>query len=210
MQVSQGSTWVEKLNQDLGNSYKLFNLGVPGYSTGDHVIQTAFYGDINGIYPSCAVYYVGWNDIRNSHILDLDPGYAKYSLVSQTGNMAIRRSMNLMTISPFLKLLLKTASYFVDTVPYPDPKFDDSPAGRDNIPLKTIFQTNVSTIAAINKSRNVKTIFIGQMLNRENLSKPEPVARRRQYWARRRAGTYTCRFSAKATPGKLRRNSMTC
>ena len=81
--------------------------------------------------------------------------------------------MNLMTISPFLKLLLKTASYFVDTVPYPDPKLDDSPAGRDNIPLKTIFQNNVSTIAAINKSRNIKTIFVGQMLNRENLSKPE-------------------------------------
>jgi len=174
VQVSQGSTWVEKLNQNLGKSYKLFNLGVPGYSTAEHVIQTAFYGDINGIYPSCAVYYVGWNDIRNSHILDLDRGYAKYSLVSQTGNMAVRRSMNLMTVSPFLKLLLKSASYFIDTVPYPNAKLDDSAAGRENIPLKTIFQRNVSTIAAINGSRNVKTIFIGQMLNRDDLSKSEP------------------------------------
>ena len=173
VQVSQGFTWVEKLNQDLGASYKLFNLGVPGYSTGDHVIQTAFYSDINGVYPACAVYYVGWNDIRNSHILDLDPGYAKYSLLSQTGNMAVRRSLNLITVSPFLKLLLKTTAYFVDTIPYPDPKLDDSAAGRDNITLKTIFQRNISTITAINKSRNVKTIFIGQMLNREDLSKSE-------------------------------------
>ena len=30
VQVSQGFTWVEKLNQDLGNSYKLFNWAFPG------------------------------------------------------------------------------------------------------------------------------------------------------------------------------------
>jgi hypothetical protein len=170
IQVSQGDTWVEKLNQNLGKSYSLFNLGVPGYSTSEHVIQTAFYSDINGIYPSCAIYYIGWNDIRNSHILDLDRGYARYSVISQTGNMATRRSMNLLTISPFIKLFLKTISYFVDTVPYPDPKLDDSEAGTKNIPLKTIFQRNVATIAAINNSRNVRTIFVGQMLNRDKLA----------------------------------------
>lgn len=169
IQVSQGDTWVEKLNQILGKSYSLFNLGVPGYSTSEHVIQTAFYSDIDGVYPSCAIYYVGWNDIRSSHISNLDPGYANYSLISQTGNMATRRSMNLFTISPFIKLVLKTAGYFLDTVPYPEPRLDDSAAGKENVPLKTIFQRNVATIAAINNSRNVRTIFIGQMLNREKL-----------------------------------------
>jgi hypothetical protein len=176
VQVSQGSTWVEKLNQRLGEPYKLFNLGVPGYSTSEHVIQTAFYGDINGIYPSCAIYYVGWNDIRSSHVADLDRGYANYSVISQTGNMSTRRSQNLMTISPFIKLALKTISYFVDTVPYPNPKLDESAAGRDNIPLKTIFQRNVASIAAINNSRKVKTIFIGQLLNRDKLSEPDRSA----------------------------------
>jgi hypothetical protein len=171
IQVSQGDTWVKKLNQILGKSYSLFNLGVPRYSTSEHVIQTAFYSDIDGIYPSCAIYYVGWNDIRSSHIFNLDRGYANYSLISQTGNMATRRSMNLFTISPFAKLFLKTIGYFLDTVPYPEPRLDDSAAGRENIPLKTIFQRNVTTIVAINNSRKVRTIFIGQMLNRDKLER---------------------------------------
>ena len=40
------------LNEDLGASYKTFNFGVPGYSTAEHVLQTAFYEDIGGVYPS--------------------------------------------------------------------------------------------------------------------------------------------------------------
>jgi len=178
IQVSQGFTWVETLNKLLGNSYKLFNLGVPGYSTSEHVIQTAFYSDINGVYPSCAIYYIGWNDTRNSYISGLDRAYADYGLISQPGNLATRRSMNLLTVSPLLKLFLKTASYFVDTVPYPNPKLDESPAGKANLPLKAIFERNVATIAAINKSRQVKTIVIAQILNKEKLEKPERVSQK--------------------------------
>ena len=80
--VSQGHTWVERLNAKLGPPYELFNLGVPGYSTAEHVIQTAFYSDIDGVYPSCAVYYIGWNDIRNANLANLDRAYANFHLLS--------------------------------------------------------------------------------------------------------------------------------
>ena len=36
--VGQGHTWVERLNAKLGQSYKLFNFGSPGYSTAEHLI----------------------------------------------------------------------------------------------------------------------------------------------------------------------------
>jgi len=168
-QVSQGYTWVERLNKYLGASYKAFNFGAPGYTTAEHVLQTAFYGDIAGVYPSCAIYYVGWNDLRNAHVAGLDRGYVNFHLLSQPGNLATRRVMNLETVSPLLKLLLRGASALLDTVPYPDPKPDSNAAGTNNAGLKMVFQRNVATIAAINNSRHIKTIFVGQILNRKEV-----------------------------------------
>ena len=168
--VSQGHTWVERLNAKLGPPYALFNLGAPGYSTAEHVIQTAFYSDIDGVYPACAVYYIGWNDIRNANLANLDRAYANFHLLSQLGNSRVRRAMNIETVSPLLKLLVKQASYFLDTVPYPNPQRDANAEANANEKLREIFQRNVDTITAINKSRNVKTIVVGQMLNREILA----------------------------------------
>jgi hypothetical protein len=168
--VSQGGTWVERLNGLLGRQYKLFNFGVPGYNTSQHVIQTAFYGDIGGVYPTCAIYYAGWNDVRNAHVANLDGGFANFHVLQLSQILNTRRAMELITVSPLLKLSLKGLSYLVDTIPFPDPQFDDSEEGRTNEQLKTIFRRNVATIAAINNSRQVKTIFLGQMLNRDQLA----------------------------------------
>jgi hypothetical protein len=179
--VSQGETWVEKLNGLLGPPYTLFNFGVPGYSTSEHVIQTAFYGDINGAYPSCALYYIGWNDVRNAGITDLDRGYADWHLLNLSRNLKTRRSMNIMTISPALKLVLREIGYLVDTVPYPNPQFDPAAAGRDYANLKSLFTRNVATIAAINSSRNVKTIVVGQMLNRDQLANAKDNPKRHEW-----------------------------
>ena len=178
--VSQGATWVEKLNGLLGKPYRLFNFGVPAYNTSQHVIQTAFYADINGVYPTCAIYYVGWNDVRNAHIADLDGGFANFDVPQLSQNLNTRRSMRIATISPALKLTLKGLAYLVDTLPFPDPQFDDSEKGRTNADLKAIFRRNVATIAAINNSRGVKTIFIGQMLNRDALA--ETNDKKRHAW----------------------------
>jgi hypothetical protein len=178
--VSQGETWVEKLNGLLGKPYKLFNFGVPGYNTSQHVVETAFYGDIKGVYPTCAIYYVGWNDIRNGHVADLDGGFANFNVLQLSQNLNTRRAMRIATVSPALKLSLKGLSYLVDTVPFPNPRFDDSEKGRTNANLKAIFQRNVATIAAINGPRGVKTIFVGQMLNRDELE--GAVDKKRHAW----------------------------
>jgi hypothetical protein len=89
--------------------------------------------------------------------------------LSQPGNLATRRALNLQTVSPFLKLILRGASALLDTVPYPDPKPDSAADGTNNESVETIFQRNVATIAAINNSRQIKTIFVGQILNRREV-----------------------------------------
>lgn len=73
----EGETWGDRLEQMLGaDRVAVINHGVPGYSTAEHVSQTAFYEHTHGVPPRCSIYYIGWNDLWNSHVRNLDPGYA--------------------------------------------------------------------------------------------------------------------------------------
>jgi hypothetical protein len=166
------------LNALLGKPYRLFNFGVPGYNTSEHVIQTAFYSDIGDVYPSCAIYYIGWNDIRNAYVANLDAGFADFHVTQLSVYLNTRRAMHLATVSPILKLALKGIAYLIDTVPFARPKMDESEEGKSNAPLMAIFKRNVATITAINRSRDVKTIFVGQILNRRQIEDPNSNKKR--------------------------------
>jgi lysophospholipase L1-like esterase len=166
--VDQGQTWPEQVGQKLGASYLVANHGVPGYSTAEHVIQTAFYSDLLGRYPDCAVYYIGWNDIRNAHLPSLDAAYADFHLVSQFTNLNVRRSSN--SFSPFVRLSLALLGGFRDAfVPYPPLYLTMEPLSDHDPKLEKIFSKNIKTITTINDSHNIKTVFVGQLLNREQL-----------------------------------------
>ena len=81
-------------------------------------MQTAFYQDKFGR-PRCALYYVGWNDLRNAHIPNLDPAYADFHLPSQVDSQKVRRIGGAhVTLSPLLTLGLRLVGPEVDTVRY--------------------------------------------------------------------------------------------
>lgn len=184
--VGDGDTWVDRLGAVLGSSYAVINYGVPGYSTAEHVIQTAFYQDRHGK-PRCAVYYVGWNDLRSAHIPDLDPGYADYHLPSQIDNQEVRR-LAVVTFSPALTLLLRGAAYLADTVrPPADPAASRPPSAKDDPALDAIYARNITTISAINRGRGIPTIWVGQLVNPERLRGDDrygwlPLVRDRDVW----------------------------
>jgi hypothetical protein len=73
-----GESWPDRLGQILGDKYAVINHGVFGYTTAEHVIQTAFFQDAYGVRPTCAVYYVGWNDISLTHVNELDGAYTPH------------------------------------------------------------------------------------------------------------------------------------
>ncbi len=104
--AGEGDTWSDRLAAALeqGESKGRFfvvNHGVPGYTTVEHLIQTAFYQIKFGKQPRCAIYYVGWNDLRNAHIPNLDPAYADFHLPSQVDSLKVRRvGGSNVTISP--------------------------------------------------------------------------------------------------------------
>lgn len=170
-----GETWAEHLEQLLGpDRFAVINHGVTGYTTSEHVIQTAFYQDSFGVPANCAVYYIGWNDLRNAHVRDLDPAYARSHLVGQIDALDARRiSGPALSVSPLLSFLAKLAILAFDTVRAPAPIQSDGGTGPDPA-LEKIYARNISTISAINRGRGIRTVWIGQLMNKASL-KDDPM-----------------------------------
>src|SRR5262249_28970411 len=121
--AAEGQTWPDALERKLGPEYAVLNYGVLTYSTVEHIIQTAFYMTAYGVSPRCAIYYVGWNDIRNAHIPHLDPGYADFHLVNKMDVLEVRKiktPLIAIEVSPLVGILapyLQRSETLLDTVP---------------------------------------------------------------------------------------------
>lgn len=167
----EGDTWPDRLDEALRDDrLVVVNHGVPGYTTAEHVLQTAFYPDKFGRAPRCAVYFVGWNDLRNAHIPDLDAGYADFHMPSQVDSLKVRRiGGSNVTISPLLTVLARLVAAEVDTVRYAKDPYALPPASGPDPAAAAIFERNVRTISAINRARGTPTIWVGQIVNRDRL-----------------------------------------
>ena len=167
----EGDTWPERLDEALrGDRLVVVNHGVPGYTTAEHVMQTAFYPDKFGKAPRCAVYFVCSNDLRNAHIPDLDAGYADFHMPSQVDSLKVRRAGGSnVTISPLLTVLARLVAAEVDTVRYAKDPYALPPVSGPDPAASAIFERNVRSISAINRARGTSTIWIGQVANLERL-----------------------------------------
>lgn len=168
----EGETWGDRLEQLLGlDRYAVINHGVSGYTTAEHVLQTAFYQRSFGAEPNCALYYVGWNDLRNAHIKGLDPGYADYHLRTMLDAFEARRAVGpLLSVSPTLSLLGRLAVLAFDT-PRPAPIPIGSASAEPDPAFEAVYVRNMQAISAINRQRGAKTLWVGQMMNRALLTR---------------------------------------
>jgi hypothetical protein len=187
--AGEGDTWSDRLARELdGGHFLVVNNGVPGYSTVEHLIQTAFYQQRFGKTPRCAIYYVGWNDLRNAHIPELDPGYADFHLPSQVDSLKTRRiGGSHVTLSPLLTVVLRVLGASIDTVRYFADPYGKPPVDGDDPAVEALFERNVRSISAINRERGVVTIWVGQLLNRAQLKGDGrygwlPLVRDRDLW----------------------------
>ncbi len=187
--AGEGDTWSDRLGEALGRDRTfVVNHGVPGYTTVEHLIQTALYQTKFAKLPRCAIYYVGWNDLRNAHIPHLDPGYADFHLPSQVDSLKVRRiGGSHVTISPLLTMLARVVSANVDTVRYFTDPYGRPPVGGSDPVLEALYERNIRSISAINRERGIATIWVGQLLNRERLQGDGrygwlPLVRDRDIW----------------------------
>ncbi len=169
--VGEGETWPDLLEKQLGaDRYAVLNHGVPAYTTVENLLQTAFYASAYGVVPRCAVYYIGWNDLRNSHVAHLDPGYADFHIPGQVDELQTRRLGGAyLSVSPALSLLMRLVVLAVDTTRPAPPPVGQASAAPDPA-LEAIYADHIRSISAINRARGTATIWIGQVMNRAELA----------------------------------------
>ncbi len=166
--VRAGRTWPDHL-QRLIPEARILNYGVPGYSTSEHIIQTAYYLAPAGV--DCAVYYIGWNDIRNSFLPTLDPAYADYHLLGHVDFMRIRSVTGVSSIYNFLANS-RLVRRFTSFIPVPADYRGWKPRSGIDRRLERTYRRNLQTLKALNDSQGRRTVFIPQILNYARLTSP--------------------------------------
>jgi lysophospholipase L1-like esterase len=170
--VPNGQTWSDDLEQQLGRGYAVINHGVPGYTSVENLLQTLFYLDTYGVRPHCAV-YLGWNDIINAHLPNIDPAYANFHLLNQFDIMNVRKKPLEVSFSPLARIVNRTLQAAFDPVPLAPNFLNDPPAPGTDVRLERIFRRNLEAIAAINRERQIISIFVGQVWSRAKLQSKE-------------------------------------
>jgi hypothetical protein len=166
--VTDEKTWSSHLSKLLGSRFVVENHGVPGYSTVEHIIQASF--DFRTTRPRCAIFYVGWNDLRNNNIKNLRADYSDFHLLTQTTNLAIYPTTAwLKRRSAFISLISDFGIRRIQPIGEASHEYDAQ--------LSRIYRDNVTLIASISNHFGVTPIFVPQVLNYEEF-KSEVASRR--------------------------------
>jgi lysophospholipase L1-like esterase len=163
-----GRTWPDRLQAMLPANYAVVNHSRDGFTSAEIAIQTLFYERTKGVSPSCSVYFVGANDVRNAHIRGLDPGYADFHLPNQVDGFKVRRGDVPDSISPLAIFLSRVLGTAFDTIRPAVPQGEISASPDPHV--EEIFSRNVAAVSTINRQRGIRTIWIGVLVNRSHLT----------------------------------------
>jgi lysophospholipase L1-like esterase len=160
--VTDEDTWPYKLQEKLGSGYNVFNMGVPGYSTLEAMIQLiTFAPELN---PQVIIIYEGWNDIRNYHVKPQSPDYFWHGMSQKTNlEFGNRNLWDFFFISKLCKNIGQ--AFRADPNNLSDPEVFSS-----NDPyVDSLYTRNLSTIKLLCDNLKTKMIFIPQVLNLDSL-----------------------------------------
>lgn len=153
---------------------RVINMGVLGYSTAEHVVQTAFW--VPQSQPRCAIYYVGWNDLRSVGITNLQPDYGGFHLERQ-GMMLGVYPHSFKYYRPSILEYSAIIAAYTNWQRHNLDRFLSStfPWWRDTAEAGTVtdaadpkalhfFTRNMQTIIALNRMHGTRTVLIPQVM----------------------------------------------
>jgi hypothetical protein len=151
-------TWPSQLSRLLGPQFAVQNFGMLGFSSLENMMQSLF--AFRDTAPVCAVYYEGWNDLKNSHVQGLANDYSnfEYPTLVESLQLGPRPSFlqrNSLLVSSILSMF----------EPAPLPRAGGTMFDSQDLRLSKIYRENIKLIAVIGKTFNVRVVFIPQILN---------------------------------------------
>lgn len=166
--VNNEETWPHKLAESLGQGYEVLNLGVPGYTTAENLIQTGLH--LSEFDADIAIYFVGLNDMRNFNIHDLQSDYSDYHAPSLYSALGLCGTENVASLASLRMTLIMLQKFgLVEKCPNQSIRITQNHhTGTDSRAL-ALYERNLNSIVAICESQDVKVIFVPHVLLEEVL-----------------------------------------
>jgi lysophospholipase L1-like esterase len=162
--ISDEETWPRQLEHLLGEPFEVVNAGVPGYSSVEHIIQTSLL--MSDVSPDIGIYYIGWNDMRNTHIKGLKSDYSDFHAFYQFDNLGLstpRRAAGSLALYYFVKGVNKVFSKI--TIQYRVAGAIDQYTARVDGRALDLYKRNVRLIIALCRAQGIRPIMVPQVLN---------------------------------------------
>lgn len=154
--VGDADTWATQLSRRLGSGFVVENFGMDGFSSVEVLVSTLF--AFRDTRPACAVFYMGWNDLRSSHLSTLKPDYSDFHLPHQRGNLGLLTHLPIESYSVVVRLVV---SLVRPPLSNPQGKVSSEYDPR----LGAIYTANMDLIATVARHQGVKPIFVPQVID---------------------------------------------
>jgi len=168
--LPDNQTWPSVLGRIFGEKVRVINLGIPGHSTAEHIVLASM---VAWKYqPDFIIYYIGWNDIRSSHVNE-STDYSYFHRRKIFESFAVTEPRSFFAIGYVMK---KIISILDDLSLYNLSTVNVEPNIKDSVDegLLDIYTHNVAMLAAVTRSIGAEPIFIPQIMNEHRLTSDKP------------------------------------
>lgn len=169
--VNDNETWPHYLDSLLGGEYEVVNMGVPGYSTVEHIKQVEL--QLKDLKPDIVLLHVGLNDLRVSHVDSLKSDYSNFhkaGLYSSFGLCYLDRLPKLASIRAMVVILQKIDLYPICFYHRNPPASGRISAGIDSIALG-YYLHNLEQLINSCKEICPEVYTVPQVINKERFIK---------------------------------------
>lgn len=162
--VSDSETWPQRLQELFGDDAEVLNFGIPGHASPQHVILTSLI--LSDFKPDTLVFFMGWNDIRQSHVPSLRPDYSDFHVPSLYSDLGIDTPYGRFATVTALSLLRE---FMPNTLYYFSKRTRGiGPENREiDQRLLGYYGRNVRLLAGIGQMLGAKVVFVPQVFNPE-------------------------------------------
>jgi len=167
--VNDHQTWVYYLDSLLQSEYEVFNLGVPGHSSVEHLIMSSFL--LSKYQPDIVIVHTGLNDIRNMHVADIQADYSNFhapTLYESLGFCYENKLPRIATVKLLFLILQKLN--FTPQCPIRNEIYKGTiKSGIDTNVLK-LYERNLVNLNAILIRLQTEVIYVPQMINQKEIN----------------------------------------
>lgn len=165
--VNNEETWPYQLQQQLGSDYEVINMGVPGYSSAENLIQTALL--LSELDADLVIYHIGLNDLRNMNVLDLKADYSDFHAPTMFNSLGLCHVHNAPMLASVRLLIIGFQKIGVlESCPTQLSVSSEQHSGVD-LRAQAIYRRNLKNIETLCRVQKLKVLFVPQIMLEEVL-----------------------------------------